>query len=162
MTAPEPHDPVVQALDEMLAAVDPVPAELVEGGRVAFSWRTMDEELLALAAGPSGAGVGAGVRADAGGDDGDGDGDGAGLRFTAGGTSLDVDVAVEAGVATVVGQVLPPGAGTLVVEWVDGSTTAEIDERGRVVADGVPAGRPVRLRVERPGAAPVVTDWLRL
>lgn len=152
MTAPQPDDPVVQALDEMLAAVDPPPAELVEGGRVAFSWRSMDEELLALTA-EAPTGDVAGVR---------GDGNGSALRFAGGGTSLDVDVAVEAGVATVAGQVLPAGPGTLVVEWVGGSTAAEIDERGRVVADGVPAGRPVRLRVERPGAAPVVTDWLRL
>lgn len=151
---PDEREPVLDDLAEMLAAVDPVPPAVVAGGRAAFAWRTMDEELARLASDRREQPVG--VR----GDDGEDGDDVRELLFEAGEDRIAVDVTTTGGRAVVTGQVLPAGAAVVTAESPAGSVTADVDERGRFVLEDVPATAPVRLRLVRPGRRPVVTDWV--
>ncbi len=72
---------------------------------------------------------------------------------------LELELEVLAG--HVVGQIMPPGPGEIVVEAAGGATyRAEADDAGFFDLHGVPRGR-VRLRCQTPEGQ-LVTDWVCL
>ncbi|GIF41410.1 hypothetical protein [Actinoplanes xinjiangensis] len=71
------------------------------------------------------------------------------------------EVQVERDGELLVGQVIPPAPGRLTAEGAQGHRTeSEVDEVG-CFSVALPAGEPVRLRVNA-GAARLVTDWIRM
>ncbi len=79
------------------------------------------------------------------------------LIFTEAHLSLELEVMAD----HVVGQIVPPGPGEIVVETPDGSTVRiEADDIGLFDFDGLPSGQ-VRLRCETPDGS-LVTDWVCL
>ena len=79
------------------------------------------------------------------------------LIFTGAHLSLELEVMAD----LVVGQIVPPGRGEVVVETPDGITVrAEADDIGFFDFAGLPPGR-VRLRCETPDGN-LVTDWVCL
>jgi len=79
------------------------------------------------------------------------------LIFTAEHLSLELEVMAD----LVVGQIVPPGPGEVVVETPDGTTfRIEADDIGLFDFAGLPRGQ-VRLRCETPDGN-LVTDWVCL
>ena len=79
------------------------------------------------------------------------------LIFTAAHLSLELEVMAD----LVVGQIVPPGPGEVVVETPDGTTfRIEADDIGLFDFAGLPRGQ-VRLRCETPDGN-LVTDWVCL
>ncbi len=79
------------------------------------------------------------------------------LIFTTTPLSLELEVMAD----HVVGQIVPPGPGQIVVETPDGATfQVEADDIGFFDFAGVPRGQ-VRLRCET-ATGRLVTDWVRL
>jgi hypothetical protein len=79
------------------------------------------------------------------------------LIFTEAHLSLELEVMAD----HVVGQIIPPGPGEVVVETPDGSAfRIEADDIGLFDFDGLPPGQ-VRLRCETPDGN-LVTDWVCL
>ena len=79
------------------------------------------------------------------------------LIFTEAHLSLELEVMAD----RVVGQIVPPGPGEIVVEAPDGSTVRiEADDIGFFDFAGLPPGQ-VRLRCETPDGN-LVTDWVCL
>jgi hypothetical protein len=79
------------------------------------------------------------------------------LIFTATSLSLELEVMAD----HVVGQIVPPGPGEIVVEIPDGTTMrVEADDIGFFDFDGSPRGR-IRLRCDTP-AGKLITDWICL
>lgn len=148
MTQERWHDDeaLLADLRQALAYGAPRDEALVEAGRAAFTWRTVDEELAALSYDSllddlsMVRGVDTAPRT---------------LVFDAG--ALSVEVELDAG--RLVGQLVPATAGEVVVQ----SQGAEV---ARATADGagcftarVPSGMRVRLRCTTE-SADVVTDWV--
>jgi hypothetical protein len=79
------------------------------------------------------------------------------LIFTAAHLSLELEVMAD----LVVGQIVPPGPGEIVVETPDGTTfRTEADDIGLFDFSGLPRGQ-LRLRCETPDGN-LVTDWVCL
>jgi hypothetical protein len=79
------------------------------------------------------------------------------LIFTATALSLELELMAD----RVVGQIVPPGPGEVVVETPDGASfRIEADDMGFFDFEGLPRGQ-VRLRCETP-AGRLVTDWVGL
>ena len=79
------------------------------------------------------------------------------LIFTTTPLSLELEVMAD----RVVGQIVPPGPGAIVVETPDGATVRiEADDIGFFDFAGIPRGR-VRLRCDTPTGR-LVTDWVCL
>ena len=137
---------------------DPVPAELIQAAVAAFSWRTADAELAALAfelrcstslvtrwsaaRGTHGC-----------------------SRLQAGQLTIEVEVTGTGSSRELVGQLIPAQrAGHLEIRHGTRADRIAADDLGRFRAESVPAG-PVslycRLGPGGPGAA-VVTDWVSL
>lgn len=138
---------------ELRAAVQAaaeVPSQFVEAGKLAFAWRTVDAELAQLSYDSATSGIMAGTRADQ-----------ATLRaltFVARDLTIEVEVATEA----LLGQVVPPKAGEVMVASRNScGDTAPIDEVGWFVIRPVPAGM-FRLHVRTADGESVVTQWTTL
>jgi hypothetical protein len=147
-------DPLEVALAAALAERDPVPPDVVEAARAAFTWRTVDEELAALAFDSASDAELAGVR---------GDGPRA-LTFEADDVVIDVEVREDASGCHVHGQVAaPPGTSTAVeVHTPQATMPVHVDALGRFHGAAVPPG-PVRLRCSFPDRAerrPITTEWV--
>jgi hypothetical protein len=79
------------------------------------------------------------------------------LIFTATALSLELELMAD----RVVGQIVPPGPGEVVVETLDGASfRIEADDMGFFDFAGMPRGQ-VRLRCETPDGR-LVTDWVGL
>jgi hypothetical protein len=144
----ESDEELLRELSAALAEERDVPAAFAEAARAAFSWRTVDAELMALTSydsildGELAARARASLTARQ-------------LVFDAEGVSVQVEV-TEAGVA---GQVLPARPGHVALFTADGPVEdAELDELGCFLLGAPPAG-PVRFRVVVDGTT-VVTDWV--
>jgi hypothetical protein len=137
-------------LSDALREAAPLADEIAEYGRGAYAWRTVDRDLLLASlsfdssverateqrSGPAEPRV---------------------LTFTAAPLSLELEVLPD----RVVGQIVPPGAGEILVEAADGVTFhVAADDVGFFILPSVPRGT-VRLRCDTP-AARLVTDWIRL
>jgi hypothetical protein len=138
---------LMTALRDAIADGDAVTDRRREAARAAFSWRTVDVELMELLH-DSALEAGAAVR---------GEGDARHLTF--GRDGLTVELEVSGGVLH--GQVLPAQGADLVLQRHDaGGSTLQADSAGFFRVDGVAAG-PIRLVVAAAGIR-VATPWVTL
>jgi hypothetical protein len=125
---------------------DPVPPDLTDAALAAYSFRTLDAELARLTFDSLVEGAGA-VR-----------GDTAGprvLTFTAGGTTIEVELAE----GRLVGQLLPAEPAEVEVRFTERSTTVSADALGRFTVEPLDPG-PVSLRCRITPDRTIVTDWI--
>ena len=79
------------------------------------------------------------------------------LTFTSGRLSIELEVAE----SSLLGQIIPPRAGTLEVHTTAGVTCSPVDEIGCFVVDPIPSS-PFRLRCRTQDGADVLTGWITL
>jgi len=139
------------ALGEAIRERQAVPSWFVETGKNAFAWHNIDAELaqltydsqenrreLAVVRSET-----ASVRA---------------LTFTSAHLTMELEVTENA----VLGQIIPPRAGTLEVHTRAGEITAtEMDEIGCFAINPIPES-PFRLRCRAAGGVDVLTGWIVL
>jgi hypothetical protein len=140
---------LLTALREAMRARRAVPDAFVDTGKSTYTWHNIDAELAQLTYDSSREpAVGlrsetASIRA---------------LTFTSAHLSLELEVTE----TSLLGQVIPPRAGTLETQTRAGATTAvQIDEIGRFAVEPIPAS-PFRLRCRREDGSDVVTNWITL
>ena len=138
------------ALGEALRAREAVPEWFVETGKNAYAWHNIDAELAQLTYDSSrDQDVVAAVRSET-----------ASIRaltFTSARLSIELEVAE----SSLLGQVIPPQAGTLEVHTTAGVTSSPVDEIGCFVVDPIPSS-PFRLRCRTKDGADVLTGWITL
>ena len=141
---------LLAALGEAMRAREAVPSWFAETGKSAYAWHNIDAELAQLTYDSSHDTVGAAVtRAEA-----------ASIRsltFTSPHLSLELEVTG----SSLLGQVIPPRAGTLEAHTRAGVTTSAVDEIGCFAVDPIPAS-PFRLRYRTPDGTDVLTGWITL
>jgi hypothetical protein len=141
---------LLAALSEALKARQAVPSWFVETGKSAYAWHNIDAELAQLTYDSSHDTVGAAVtRSEA-----------ASIRsltFTSPHLSLELEVTGN----SLLGQVIPPRAGTLEAHTKAGVTTSPVDEIGCFAVDPIPAS-PFRLRYRTTDGVDVLTGWITL
>ena len=138
------------ALGEALRARQAVPEWFVETGKNAYAWHNIDAELAQLTYDslddrePAAAvrSESASIRA---------------LTFTSARLSIELEVAE----SSLIGQIIPPRAGTLEVHTTAGVTSSPVDEIGCFVVDPIPSS-PFRLRCRTEDGADVLTGWITL
>jgi hypothetical protein len=141
---------LLAALGEAIRARQAVPEWFVETGKNAYAWHDIDADLAQLtydslvdrervAVVRSEA---ASIRA---------------LTFTSARLSIELEVATN----SLLGQIIPPRAGTLEVHTTTGVTSSPVDEMGCFVVEPTPNG-PFRLRCRMNDGADVLTGWLTL
>ncbi|MEU4292634.1 hypothetical protein AB0E63_30800 [Kribbella sp. NPDC026596] len=143
-------DCLLEDLAEALRETAPLARTVAEHAEGALSWRTIDEELLrAILTFDSSLEPVAETRAEP--------GENRLLVFTSAPLSMELEVTL----VEVVGQILPPSAGEILIETADGAEyRVTADETGFFVLPTLPAGS-VRLRCDT-ATGRVVTDWVRL
>lgn len=148
---PSPSERDLSDLAALAAALRPAesaPEEIVRAAKAAWTWRTVDAELAALAydslVEPAGTrGPAAGTLST--------------MVFDAAGLTM----VVEVGLDEITGQLCPAGAESVEVESVDGAVAPiEPVHTGWFRLTGLP-GSTVRLRVTREGRPPMITPWFR-
>jgi hypothetical protein len=138
---------LTRLVSETTAADREVPPEWREAARAAYTWRNVDQELLALTH-DSLVEAGAAVR---------GEGDTRTLEFAGGGLTLEVELSGP----RVSGQLGPAVAGEVVLEAADGSRrSTTTDDSGFFVIDGVDGG--VARFTVRVGEQLLATEWIPL
>lgn len=144
-------DELLGALSEALRARQAVPGWFVETGKNAYAWHNIDAELAQLTYDSSRdqdtvaamRSEVASIRA---------------LTFTSPHLSLELEVTE----SSLLGQIVPPGAGTLETQTGAGATTSTtVDEIGCFVVDPIPAS-PFRLRCRTADGMDVLTGWITL
>jgi hypothetical protein len=148
--APTPSDD--DLLAELAAALAEVSGRAESAaaiGRAAFTWRTVDADLVSAELTFDSALDGAGVRG--------GQPQGRFLEFRSEPLSVDVEILGD----RLHGQLHPPQEGTAVIESANGVTLSlPVDQLGFFVVENPPAG-PVRLRCET-SRSRLVTGWFNL
>ena len=145
-------DELLGALGEAMRARQAVPEWFVETGKNAYAWHNIDAELAQLtydSEGDFSRGHVAAMRSEA-----------ASIRaltFTSARLSIELEVAE----SSLLGQVIPPRAGTLEVHTTAGVTSSPVDEIGCFVVTPIPAS-PFRLRCRTEDGADVLTGWITL
>ena len=143
-------DELLAALGEALKAREAVPEWFVETGKNAYAWHNIDAELARLTYDSSrDRDAVAVVRSEA-----------ASIRaltFTS--AQLSVELEVTAG--SLVGQIIPPRAGTLEVHTTAGVASSPVDEIGCFAVTPIP-NSPFRLRCRTEDGADVLTGWITL
>jgi hypothetical protein len=142
---------LVDELRRVVGDADPVPPHVLEAGELAFSWRTIDDEIAQLLHDSSEQPDLAGVRADAG---------PRVLEFGGAGATVELEVAGEGAERTLTGQLDPPAPARIEVRHPGGTIEVDADARGRFIARAVPAGT-VSLRCLL-GPRALATPWLPL
>ena len=144
---------LLAALRESVQARQAVPDEFVEMGKSAYAWHNIDAELAQLtydSGREQNRDVAASVRSET-----------ASIRaltFTSAHLSLELEVTE----SSLLGQIIPPRAGTLEIQTTAGVTTiAPVDEIGCFAVDPIPAS-PFRLRCRTEDGADVLTGWITL
>ena len=141
---------LLAALGEALRARQAVPEWFVEAGKNAYAWHNIDAELAQLTYDSSrDEDTVAAVRSEA-----------ASIRaltFTSSRLSIELEVASD----SLLGQIIPPRAGTLEVHTTAGVTSSPVDEIGCFVVDPIPSS-PFRLRCRTQDGADVLTGWITL
>ncbi len=138
------------ALGEAMRAWQAVPSWFTEMGKNAYAWHNIDAELAQLTYDSQAdteelafvRSETASIRA---------------LTFTSARLSLELEV----GEDSLLGQVIPPQAGTLETYTKAGLTTSPVDESGYFAVEPIPAS-PFRLRFHTTDGADVVTGWIML
>lgn len=140
-------------LQDLMKRLDPVPEPVNEAARIAFTWRTIDAELAELTRdslledAPVGVRGAEGARM---------------LSFESARLSLELEVAdLGQRGRRVVGQLVPPGPASIVVDHAGGRVDTSADDLGRFVVDGLRAG-PARLRCRVADGREIETEWTRL
>ena len=139
---------LLAALRAALKARQDVPDRFTETGRNAYAWHNIDGELAQLTY-DSRSDAMAAVRSEA-----------ASIRaltFTSGRLSIELEVAEN----SLVGQIIPPRAGTLEVHTTAGVTSSPVDEIGCFAVSPIPVS-PFRLRCRTEDGADVLTGWITL
>jgi hypothetical protein len=157
-------DDLLAELRSLFAEIDPPDPVLLDQARLAFGWRTIDADLAELAydsladhevmaAVRDGSLVGSGPRLL---------GFGTELAGEDDGLAVEVEVSVERGRPTLVGQLMPPTPATVSVQRFGDALEAAVvlpaDDLGRFRIDPVPSG-PVRLRIDT-GVRIIETSWV--
>jgi hypothetical protein len=149
-------DPDEQLMDELrafFAKVDPVPPLVIEAAKASLGWRRLDAdlaELLSDSALVEGSfaltrGNEAAARA---------------VTFSSGELTIDIEVHVDDGSRTLLGQLSPPAAAHIDIQAVhEAWFSAEADRLGRFRVR-LPSGGPIRLRVLDSDGSPVETSWI--
>jgi len=138
------------ALGEAIRAREAVPEWFVETGKNAYAWHNIDAELAQLTydshTDQERAAVvrseTASIRA---------------LTFTSARLSIELEVSE----STLVGQVIPPQAGTLEVHTTAGVVSSPVDEIGCFAVEPIP-NSPFRLRCRTADGTDVLTGWITL
>jgi hypothetical protein len=143
-------DELLAALGEAIRAREEVPEWFVETGKNAYAWHNIDAELAQLTYDSSrDRDAVAMVRSEA-----------ASIRaltFTS--TQLSIELEVTAG--SLVGQIIPPQAGTLEVHTTAGVASSPVDEIGCFSVTPIP-NSPFRLRCRTEDGTDVLTGWITL
>ena len=143
-------DELLAALGEAIRAREAVPEWFVETGKNAYAWHNIDAELAQLTYDSSrDRDAVAVVRSEA-----------ASIRaltFTS--AQLSVELEVTAG--SLVGQIIPPRAGTLEVHTTAGVASSPVDEIGCFAVTPIP-NSPFRLRCRTEDGTDVLTGWITL
>lgn len=138
-------------LREAMQARQAVPAWFVETAKGAYTWHNIDAELAQLTYDSSRdrdqsvsvRAETASVRA---------------LTFTSAHMSIELEVTED----SLLGQIIPPGAGTIEAQTREGVTaTASVDEIGYFSITPIPPS-PIRLRCRSAHGTDVVTGWITL
>jgi hypothetical protein len=141
---------LLAALGEAIKARQAVPAWFVETGKNAYAWHNIDAELAQLTYDSTrDQDTVAAVRSEA-----------ASIRaltFTSGRLSMELEVTDR----SLLGQIIPPRAGTLEVHTRAGVTSSPVDEIGCFAVTPIPAS-PFRLRCRTADGADVLTGWITL
>ena len=137
------------ALREAMRAREAVPSWFVEMGKNAYAWHNIDAELAQLTYDSQADTELAFVRSEA-----------ASIRALTF-TSAHLSIELEVGKDSLLGQVIPPQAGTLETYTRTGLATLPVDESGYFAVEPIPAS-PFRLRFRTGGGADVVTGWITL
>jgi hypothetical protein len=159
-------DELLAELRVLFDEIDPLDPMLLEQAKLAYSWRTVDADLAelaydsladpeVLAAVRGGSVVDAGPRLL-----------GFGVEPAAGSQealTVEIEVGSERSGLVLIGQLMPPTAGTVLVQQVgrrdQPSAVLQADDLGRFRVESVPAG-PVRLLIEA-GDRTIATSWVR-
>lgn len=141
---------LLAALGEAIRAREQVPEWFIETGKNAYAWHNIDAELAQLTYDSSrDRDAAAAVRSEA-----------ASIRaltFTSGRLSIELEV----GESTLLGQIVPPRAGTLEVHTATGVASSPVDEIGCFSVTPIPAS-PFRIRCRTEDGADVLTGWITL
>ncbi len=139
------------ALREAMRAREAVPPGLVETAKSAYAWHNIDAELAQLTydsrrdedRSATVRSETASIRA---------------LTFTSAHTTIELEVTGD----SLLGQVMPPGEGTIEAQTREGVTTAAtVDEIGCFSIEPMPPG-PFRLRCRTTRGTDVMTGWITL
>jgi hypothetical protein len=141
---------LLAALAQALRAREAVPEWFVETGKNAFAWHNIDAELAQLTydsrrdrdVATATRSETASIRA---------------LTFTSGQLSIELEV----GESTLLGQIIPPRAGTLEIHTAAGVASSPVDEIGCFGVSPIPAS-PFRIRCRTEDGADVLTGWITL
>ena len=141
---------LMAALRESMRARRAVPDWFIEAGKSAYAWHNIDAELAQLTYDSSRdaeraaatRSENASIRA---------------LTFASPHLRLELEVSGH----SLLGQVIPPQAGTLETHTRAGVTTSQVDEIGCFVVDPIPDS-PFRLRCRMASGADVLTGWITL
>ena len=143
-------DELLAALGEAMRARQAVPEWFVETGKNAYAWHNIDADLAQLTYDSDrDADTVAAVRSEA-----------ASIRaltFTSGRLSIELEV----GEGSLIGQIVPPRAGTLEVHTAAGVTSTSVDEIGCFAVDPIP-NSPFRVRCRTEDGTDVLTGWITL
>ena len=139
---------LISQLKSALEQTDPVPADVSEFAKAAFSWRDIDAELAAIEFDSSTADLPAGVRSAA---------TARMLSFEAGEWTIDIEY--NEATRRLLGQVSPGQRCTVELHYAGGVSEAEADDLGRFDFDDILPG-PVSLVIRTPGNLHVIkTEW---
>jgi hypothetical protein len=142
---------LLRELRAIVSRIDPTPPEMVAAAKSGFIWRTLDAELAQLTSDSVlDADRMAAVRGVAAPEL---------LTFEAAGLTVEVETAAGPDGVRLLGQLVPPQAGSVEVRHTGGTVTVDADDMGRFTAAGLQAG-PVSLscRTAADGLH-VATDW---
>jgi len=140
---------LLAALGEAMRERQAVPESFVDLGKSAYAWHNIDAELAQLTYDSSREPV-AGLRSET-----------ASIRaltFTSAQISLELEVTE----GSLLGQIIPPRAGTVETQTRAGTTTSTpVDEIGCFAVEPIPAS-PFRLRCRTADGTDVLTGWVTL
>ena len=147
--AMKPEDEMlISQLREALNQADPVPSDVSEFAKLAFTWGNIDAELAAIEYDSSTEDVPSGVRSTS---------TARMISFEAGEWTIDIEYNEPN--RRLIGQLSPGQACRVELHYAGGTAETESDELGRFDFDDVPAG-PVSLVIRTPGDLHVIkTEW---
>jgi hypothetical protein len=153
---PDDDDALLHELRVLVGRLDPVPPRVLDGARAAYTWRTIDAELIELTrdSATEASAESALVRAVTG---------PRLLVFESERISIELEVSAEPDQRLrLVGQLVPPARATIEIQQRGGTTTTESDELGRFMIGGLSPG-PSRLRCHLlDGGRSMTTEWTQL